>query len=201
MKYYLAVFLLFAVCNNELYATRKISCPITPTISSKRIKFKHFDDYANGNMIRKNHSVLLAKGEQIVIKGKILDQNCLPVPAVMVRIAQLDHDGGNQDKNFSNQSFVVSNNAGAFSFLTIKPGVNSRFTMPVIFFQLEHKGSKRKKTAVFFSEEGRDDYVEKFIPKQAKDLEQIKIFVHNSKQSNVYDTTLVIKTGKGYRKY
>ena len=94
-----------------------------------------------------------AEGEKIVIHGRIMDSNCVPLSDAKIYIWQANKQGYVQypiqnpnnfihhqkwiDPNFTGTGVTNSDNLGRFHFITIKPGSFTKIT-PHIHFIIEH---------------------------------------------------------------
>jgi protocatechuate 3,4-dioxygenase beta subunit len=73
-----------------------------------------------------------AIGERILVQGKVLDENSLPVPGALIEIWQAnaggkyrhvnDHYKAALDPNFGGCGRVISDTEGVYAFHTIRPG-------------------------------------------------------------------------------
>ena len=73
-----------------------------------------------------------AVGERILVHGRILDENCRPVPAALIEVWQANAGGRYRhkndsylaplDPNFGGCGRTLSDEQGYYQFLTIKPG-------------------------------------------------------------------------------
>ena len=81
------------------------------------------------NYAQKGHSAI---GERIILHGRVLDENARPVPHILVEIWQANAGGRYRHKNddyiaaidphFGGCGRTLSDEAGTYSFRTIKPG-------------------------------------------------------------------------------
>lgn len=94
-----------------------------------------------------------AEGEKIIIHGRLMDSNCVPLSDAKIYIWQANKEGYVQyprkypnsfphhqkwiDPNFSGTGMTNSDNLGRFHFITIKPGSFTKVT-PHIHFVVEH---------------------------------------------------------------
>lgn len=97
-------------------------------------KFHH-----SNNLLRKSTETALYCGKKIIIHGKVLDENCVPVPDAKIYIWQAGCSGHyhytplktrvnqklfkvNQGSSFIGNGMAVTNNKGEFYFVTVYPG-------------------------------------------------------------------------------
>lgn len=83
------------------------------------------------NLRRKTGSGFFAKGKKIYIKGRVFDDNCVPVSNATIQIWQADYKGvfrddvsnpDEEDPYFAGSGETKTNNLGHFSFITVLPG-------------------------------------------------------------------------------
>lgn len=97
----------------------------------------HF--HHSNNLLRKSTETAIYCGKKIIIHGKVLDKNCVPVPDAKIYIWQVGCSGHyhytpfktsvnhklfklNQDSSFIGNGMAVTNNKGEFYFVTVYPG-------------------------------------------------------------------------------
>ena len=116
----------------------------------------------NSNDLTKNYdSFEIAKGKKIIIKGRVLDKNCVPISGAKVNIWQANSMGYYQfnddkysehyDKNFAGSGNILTNNLGEFEFITIYPG-KVNYVNQNIIFNIEHQNFYPMETKMFFPE-------------------------------------------------
>lgn len=98
-----------------------------PFYPTERMRFADADN----NLVKIEGEVRAAKGEVIVLKGRVLDRNGKPAAGARVEIWQCDAGGhylhtgdrrrGNYDTAFQGFGHVVTSSDGAYAFRTIKP--------------------------------------------------------------------------------
>lgn len=109
---------------------------------------------STNNLLRKVGQVPLFCGEKIIVHGKVLDQNCVPVSDAKVYVWQVDCGGRypyqplkdmidedfidlNNDTTFTGNGVATTNNNGEFYFITTYPAsVHSR--SPHVNAKVEH---------------------------------------------------------------
>jgi protocatechuate 3,4-dioxygenase beta subunit len=143
----------------ESLAAETMSCPTTPELWSVGI----LPQAKNYNDLTKNYdSFEVAKGKKIIIKGKVLDKDCVPISGAKVSIWQANSMGYYQlnvsdeynekyDPNFAESGNIISNNLGEFEFITVYPGKVNAVT-PNIIFKVEHQNFQPMETKMFFPE-------------------------------------------------
>ncbi len=106
----------------------------------------------------------VATGDVIVVKGKILDDQCKPVEGAIVEIWQSNHYGkynhefdhhGTDDPNFQGWGQAVTNKEGAYQFKTIIPGLYTGRTRH-IHFKIAKRGYHELVTQMYFEGEERN---------------------------------------------
>ena len=155
----------------ESFADKMGECTITPEIWSVGV----LPDTKNSNNLTQDYaSFEIARGKKILIKGKVLDNNCVPISGVKVNIWQTNSFGLYQfsaddiynehyDKNFRGSGNTLTNNLGEFEFITVYPGkVNSM--SPNIIFRLEHQNFYPFETKMFFPENNNAESIKNMNP-------------------------------------
>ncbi|MBK8557424.1 MAG: hypothetical protein IPL65_17425 [Lewinellaceae bacterium] len=113
-----------------------------------------------------------AQGQVIFVRGKILDENCAPIPNALVEIWQANHagryshegDSANPqplDPNFEGWGEMATDAEGNYGFKTIKPAAYSfddptvieNWRTPHIHFKVSRRGYHDLITQLYFSGE------------------------------------------------
>lgn len=115
------------------------------------------------NLRRVTGSALVAKGEPIYIKGRVVDEDCLPVSDAVVEIWQANSYGKYQhindkspallDKNFAGSGTTRTDNLGYFQFLTIFPAAVDRDKAPRVHVRIRHPDFGTLSTQMVFAEQ------------------------------------------------
>lgn len=131
------------------------NCPTTPEVwqlvSAPEIE-------KSNNLRRKTGSTEFAKGDFIIIEGRLTDSNCVPISDAYIQIWHAnsfgiyEHEKGNfnkKDKNFKGSGATITDNLGYYRFLTIFPGsING--DAPHVNFIIQHKDFFPIETTMFF---------------------------------------------------
>jgi protocatechuate 3,4-dioxygenase beta subunit len=171
LKKLIITLVLSIILVGESFADKMGECTITPEIWSVGV----LPDTKNSNNLTQDYaSFEIAKGKKILIKGKVLDNNCVPISGVKVNIWQTNYFGLYQfsaddiynehyDKNFRGSGNTLTNNLGEFEFITVYPGkVNSM--SPNIIFRLEHQNFYPFETKMFFPENNNAESIKNMNP-------------------------------------
>lgn len=145
MKKFIFCFLCFWTLNifaaSEIYPNKLNRCKITRNI---------FNDYEpkvfepTNNLLRKTGKLSKFYGEKILIKGKVLDQNCVPVADAKVYLWQAGSGGkypyealktridkkrftSKSDSSFTGSGTATTNNKGEYYFISMLPYKSSRY--------------------------------------------------------------------------
>ena len=169
LKKLIITLVLSIILVGESFADKMGECTITPEIWSVGV----LPDTKNSNNLTQDYaSFETANGKKILIKGKVLDNNCVPISGVKVNIWQANPFGLYQfsaddiyneryDKNFRGSGNTLTNNLGEFEFITVYPGkVNSM--SPNIIFRLEHQNFYPFETKMFFPENNNAESIKKY---------------------------------------
>ncbi|XVN42820.1 MAG: dioxygenase [Candidatus Rickettsia vulgarisii] len=117
----------------------------------------------SNNLLRKPGQSTVLYGKRIVIKGKLLDQNCIPISDAKIYLWQVGHDGKYpyvplrsickgkicDNRTFTGSGIATTNNKGEFYFVTVYPG-GSRKTGNVNI-RVEHRDLGKLQTKLFLT--------------------------------------------------
>lgn len=152
-------FVLRSGCSDEYTDYKKL-------LSNKNFNYcaptkAYMNDYepkvfsSSNNLLRRNGQTPLFCGEKIVIKGRVLDSNCVPVSDAKVYLWQVGCDGKypyeplrnkvnrkniNISKNqstFQGNGIATTNNNGEFTFVTIYPNKTKNVNFRVLHMDFE----------------------------------------------------------------
>ncbi len=115
---------------------------------------------STNNLARSKDSAFYqAEGEKIVIYGRLMDSNCVPVNDGKIYVWQNNSKGYAQylqnkpkwiDPNFTGTGMTNSDNLGRSNFITIKPGSVGKNT-PYINIKIEHPRLKTFSSKIYFT--------------------------------------------------
>ena len=152
----LGIFVCF-ILNDNCVAQQPNECIITPEMWNVGV----LPEAENSNNLTKSYtSFESARGKKIMITGKVLDGNCVPISEAKVSIWQANaigvfqfNDTDNQyfDKHFRSSGSMITDNVGSFQFITIYPGKVSNLA-PNVIFRIEHSNLMPIETKMFFPE-------------------------------------------------
>lgn len=115
---------------------------------------------SSNNLLRKNGGEPLFCGEKILIKGRVLDSNCVPVADAKIYLWQVGCDGKypyeplrnrvnsknlNLVKNsstFQGSGVATTNNNGEFAFITIYPGKMNHVNFRIVHGDFDNLQTK-----------------------------------------------------------
>lgn len=156
--YYVIFFLFFAgVVNASVPVDDMISkCTITPTF---KVLNHQPGKFSTTNNLRKSPgSFETSSGKKIVIFGRIMDKNCVPISDATIKIWQTDSQGNyiwlkhsSENNNFVGSGIMNSDNMGRFYFLSVMPG-KFKSEDPHINFLIEHPNLGMIKTKLYFAD-------------------------------------------------
>jgi protocatechuate 3,4-dioxygenase beta subunit len=166
----------------------KSECEVTPQVW-QLIKWPKIQ--TTNNLRRKTGRSLIAHGEKLVVEGKVVDSNCVPVVGAIVEIWQANAFGklenqklikdGKHDENFSHTGKAITDNLGNFQFLTVNPGV-IKGRAPFINFRIKHRDFGITETVMFFENQSANDY-DPILTNEVKSNKQ-DLLVAKAKNSN-----------------
>lgn len=106
-----------------------------------------------------------AAGERIYVMGRVLDENCVPVPDAIVDIWQTDTAGNNvqstlgdrlkPEPHFTGSGRAVTDNLGRYSFVSVFPGPVAD-EAPFIHVRVAHKSFAPLQTRMYFEGDRRN---------------------------------------------
>jgi protocatechuate 3,4-dioxygenase beta subunit len=168
--------------------------PFYPTVG---MRLKDIDN----DLVKIRDQVEQAGGEVVRIGGRVLDRNGEAITAAQVEIWQCDVKGrylhrsdygwSSRDKAFQGFGIDTTNNAGEFSFRTIKPVPYSGRT-PHIHLKILQGGLERLTTQLYLTDhpDNETDWLYQQIPEQKRDL--VTMFFENTAQEPLAEINLVI---------
>lgn len=129
-----------------------------------------------------------AKGERIIIKGRVLDQDGKPIESAIVDLWQanahgryahpVDSNPAPLDPNFQGWAIVESGTDGGFNFKTIIPGAypaTPNWTRPPhIHFKISKRGYVDLTTQMYFPDHELND-IDKLMLRQPEHLRPLMI--------------------------
>lgn len=119
-----------------------------------------------------NSAFYQAEGEKIVIYGRLMDVNCVPISDAKIYIWQNNKEGYIQyetkqkhkskwiDPNFSGTGITNTDNLGRFNFISIMPGSNDN-TTPHINIKIEQPQLKAFISKIYFPKDGNPSIKDK----------------------------------------
>ena len=93
-----------------------------------------------------------AGGEPLIFEGLVLTPDCRPVPGAVIDIWHSDERGRYDNRGFRYRGHQFVDAAGAFRFLTVRPGVYTGRT-PHIHVKAQGEGTRPLTTQVYFPDE------------------------------------------------
>ena len=156
-----------------------LNCPLTPQI----IELKPQPEInSNNNLRRFTGSPDLASGDLILIKGQVLDSNCVPISDAVVEIWQADSYGNELlnadyeinpefDKYFVGSGKTITDNMGNYHFLSIMPGSHGNKEAPSINFTVKHRDFLPFETKMYFENQSinsADKMLNKYVENTKK---------------------------------
>lgn len=135
----------------------------------------------DNDLINVRGSKKIAKGQVIIVQGVVADQNCQPVPGVLVEIWQACHTGkynhasdpnpAKLDPDFQYWGKAVTNARGEYRFRTIVPGAypagDGWIRPPHIHYKVSRVGYKELITQMYFAGHElnmKDLYIQRLSP-------------------------------------
>jgi protocatechuate 3,4-dioxygenase beta subunit len=166
-------FFLCIVCLYYSVASAKEANVYSNKLNHCKLTKGAMDDYEpeefqlSNNLLRRTGQKAMYSGARIVIKGKLMDERCVPVSDAKVYLWQVGSDGKypyrplrdrvnkkmfNRGSNstFTGSGIATTNNKGEFYFVTIYPGgTNAKYTN--LNIRVEHRDLGQLQTKLYFS--------------------------------------------------
>lgn len=140
------------------------ACRATPMLPPDNIPLGAF--HSSNNLRRLTGAAEVAKGHYMLLKGKVVDQFCVPVTNALVKIWQADaagyyqeeyadgnavmHQKSQHDPYFSYTGTAYTNNLGEFTVISIFPGMRSE-QAPHLNMAISHPQFQEIETMMFFT--------------------------------------------------
>ncbi len=127
----------------------------------------------SNNLLRRNGQEPVFCGEKVVIRGRVLDSNCVPISDAKVYLWQVGCDGKYpyeplrshvNERNinpmskstFQGSGVATTNNKGEFQFITIYPA-KSDHKSPYVNIRVEHRDAGELQTKFFMQHNDESD--------------------------------------------
>jgi hypothetical protein len=145
----------------ELEATQ---CHVSPMFAPMDALPKARRNYTN-HLMRYTESMFSAGGDPIILSGRVLDRNCVPIPNAEVILWQADAKGKVAENaglphDFTFSGVAETGNTGHFYFFTTQPGKRHHMP-PHINIQVKVPGMHTYQSAFFFRAPTSDDMLMK----------------------------------------
>ena len=159
----------------------------------------------SNNLIGKYTTFVKAEGQNIYIKGKVLDGNCVPVAGAKVVIYQADNKGKYQFNNksvFNGSWYMFTDNEGNFHFTTISPGARDGLTSNIIF-RINHPDFDEFETRIFFPHFDNWPIIKKLNPSVGFNMVHMLEFREGKVAKDVigYSIELTMKQTNSYKEF
>lgn len=189
--------------NDKFYLNKLNYCKITqPQVND----YEPEAFQPSNNLLRSSGKQPIYCGKKIIISGRVLDQNCVPIADAKVYLWQVGCDGkypypplrtniGQKMLNLSNGSSfrgsgtATTNNKGEFHFITIYPPA-LRSHMPYVNIRVKHYRLGTLQTKLFLSSQ-------QILP---PDEELNENLATSSQQGEIYYFDIVMP-GEGLKQY
>lgn len=194
----------------DALADSKIECSITPEVwvyDNVPVPRK------SNNLRRITASAEIAKGDPIVIQGRVLDNSCTPISDAVVEIWQVDGIGGasylknggvKADKNFAGSGTTITNNKGYYSFFTVMPGIGGDNRAPHITIKIKHNSFREFWSTIYFPGHALTAADAKLLNKQVPEYKRQQLFaryVESKDGFEIYNYDISLNESAKYRKY
>ncbi len=190
-----------------------VHCALTPAVKIDDATYPGAAMNKTNNLRRATGSSIAAIGEPIVIRGRVLDEKCLPVSNARVEIWHADYQGllrhpptgdnQNADKNFLGSGIAETNNLGEYSFLTILPGRENATSAPFANIRVSKAGFPSLSTRVYFADmmANDKDLVLNAIIQEQQPLLMAETIREEDSKNRAYLFNIVLRGKAPYKKY
>jgi protocatechuate 3,4-dioxygenase beta subunit len=140
----------------------------------------------SNNLRRKTGSPVFAAGQPMVINGRVVDRDCVPVMGAVVEMWQANsygrYNNGNGKKNdaapdpdFAGSGSAVTDNNGEFQFVTVYPG-SFGTQSPRLFFRILKQLTKADLNTVIYLADSPMTYSDASV-KKLKDAKREQLLL------------------------
>ncbi|WP_375326606.1 dioxygenase [Candidatus Tisiphia endosymbiont of Nemotelus uliginosus] len=204
-------FLLFIICiysstaiaSGAIFSNKLNRCKISKSVLNN---YEPEEFQPTNNLLRQTGQEATYSGAKIIIKGKLLDQHCVPISDAKIYLWQTGRDGKypykplrtkvnknifklTNSSTFTGSGIATTNNKGEFYFITLYPGQNPN--KAYVNIRVEHRDLGSLQTQLFLSS--------KFA--HAQNCGEIHHALFNvSQELTVYDFDIVMP-GSTLRRY
>lgn len=212
MRRFLAIGCLLLIAPAAL-AAEPSKCPLTPRLSA--VNYPGVKNIpTTNNLLRPTGKSLDAPGQQVILMGRVLDSNCMPVPDATLELWQVDPFGkwilatpadiATPSPLFAGAGRTYTDRDGQFSFITAFPGVikhrDPRLNRaPHFNIRVSAKSFSAFSTALYFANDGRNatDHVLKGIPAATRSRVMLNMQpLSTTTADGLYGTIDIVLPGK-----
>ena len=184
-------------------------CLRTPSLETFQFTPESYN--STNNLYSITGSFEKASGTKIMIIGRLMDKNCVPISHGVIKLWQTDWMGKisfptidhlqqvNGDKNFAGTGVANSDNLGRFVFFTVMPGTSSQYLNALNLLVTSDK--KELKTKIFLDNtDARKD--PEFIKLSQKDRDLLLLAKYHYDENNIiYFIDLVMDYAQDNKSY
>lgn len=185
------------------------ACMPTPPLATL-----NYPGYANiqnsNNLLQPAGKPLAAEGQRVMIRGRVLDSNCMPVPDVQVELWQVDPFGKwmlatgedlvNPNPVFAGAGRAHTLNDGSFAFYTAFPAALPK-RAPHFNLRVTVRDRKPFDTVLFFADDGRNASDPVYTKLKPEGRAAVSLQVNEGANGLMGDTTLVLPFKASYLQY
>lgn len=166
----------FGQSKDMIYYNNLNKCQLTKAESNS---YEPANFQPTNNLLRKTGQVPRYEGKKIIIQGRVLDKNCVPVPDSKVYLWQVGNDSKYPYKplrkyvdqhrintkstsTFTGSGTATTDSNGEFTFITIYPGKVSK-KIPYVNVRVEHRALGQLQAKLYLTDnyliDSKDDRV------------------------------------------
>lgn len=139
----------------DSFATSAVSCEKSFGFAGDVAAPTRFHN--TNNLRRETGEVTFAKGREIIITGRVVNTDCVPLKSARVTLWHADAQGRHahleqeeSDKAFLGSGETYTNNLGEYYFLTVMPGKTGNLDYPIVYLSAHHGEAEPLDTAMLF---------------------------------------------------
>ena len=174
----------------------------------------------SNNLMLPTGKSIAVEGQPLILRGRIFDSQCKPIPETVVEIWQTDPFGhwylaegddlANPNPTFAGAGRAITDGTGQFAFITVFPGGvvgkggkgAAISHAPFINIRVKAPGIKEFTTALFFDHDRRNQDDQFYRHLSIEKRNSVKIIVEQGADNSLNGTVDIVLPGKAmYRTY
>jgi protocatechuate 3,4-dioxygenase beta subunit len=165
----------------------------------------------SNNLVQPAGKSVAAEGQKLIIKGRVLDSRCMPIPEMVVELWQNsptgrwllagDRDLATPDPVFAGVGRTYTDNEGRFTFITAFPAPLGK-SAPFVNVKVKGYGMADFSTALFFENDARNDNDTGYKKLESPTRQSVTLSMSQSEEGDIVGAIdLVLPSKAPYRTY